>query len=156
MTQQFVEPEQNPDERNDDMSEDSVREDELEDEDIPMPQESADADDDDEYDVTRYVQGTILKTDHIEPGQTEHFQITAVGWITYEAKDGRRAEKKPLLDFDDGRQWALNKTNTETVSHAWGFDMRQWVGKGLGIHHDRTIKDPSGRRSGGLRVRIES
>ena len=107
-----------------------------------------------DLDVTRFVQGMGLKTEAIPPGQTEHFTITDVGWKVFEGKNGKPSEKKPLLTLDDDREWSLNIANAGICRDAWGPDMRKWIGHRIGAYHDRSVTDPNGRRSGGLRVRI--
>ncbi len=110
-----------------------------------------------DFSVTQFIQGKGLKTEHIEPGQTEWFTVIDVGWITYDAKNGRKADTKPLLTLDgedNEREWSLNVTNTIICNDAWGDDMRQWIGKKIGAYHDRSVQNPQGGRSGGLRVRI--
>jgi len=37
---------------------------------------------------------------------------------------------------------------------AWGKDARTWVGRMFDAYYDASVRDPSGKKTGGLRVRV--
>ena len=98
--------------------------------------------------------GEFLKTKDVEAGDLT-FGITHVEKVTFKPKGEKTAEKKLVLTLggDPVRKLSLNDTNLRTLIDAWGHDAARWVGKVFDAYYDKTVRDPSGKRTGGLRVR---
>jgi len=109
-------------------------------------------------DVSQLLGGEYLRAADVELGPLT-FGITCVQYETFEAKgEKKKAEKKVVLtlDGDPVRKLALNQTNLQTLMDAWGKDARLWVGKVFDAYFDKTVRDPSGKPTGGLRVRVRA
>ena len=106
-------------------------------------------------DVSKFVAGDYLKTSDVKDGDLT-FGITHIEVEMFEAKGDRKAEKKIvlILDGDPPRKLSLNQTNLQTLMDAWGKDARSWIGKAFDAYYDGSVRDPSGKRSGGIRVRV--
>ena len=101
--------------------------------------------------------GEYLKTKDVEHGDLT-FGIARVEKVTFEAKGDRAADKKVVLTFegDPVKKLSLNQPNLQTLFEAWGKDATRWTGLMLDCYFDRTVRDPGGRLTGGVRVRARS
>ena len=106
-------------------------------------------------DVTQFLGSEYLSVKDVEAG-TLTFGITAVSKEQFEAKKGQKPQKPRLvltLDGDPPRKLSLNATNLTVLIEAWGADARLWIGYMFDAYLDKTVRDPSGKQTGGLRVR---
>jgi len=70
-----------------------------------------------------YLSAAMVKSEKLE-GKSLTIKSTAVETI--------REREKILLSFNEtGKEMLLNKTNAQLLSHAFGEDYGQWVGKRL-------------------------
>ena len=98
---------------------------------------------------------TYLGTKDVHAGPLT-FGIAKVEIEHFPAKGDKKAERKLVLSLagDPPRKLSLNQTNLQTLTDAWGTDARNWVGQVFDAYCDRTVRDPSGKVTGGLRVRV--
>lgn len=108
---------------------------------------------DDELDVSKELKrGDYLKKADVEAGPLT-FGVKSVDWQSFDARDGKPAEKRLVLtlDGDPVRKLALNKTNLEVFADAWGPKAKYWVGCMFDAFFDPNVF-MHGKRTGGLRV----
>ena len=106
-------------------------------------------------DVSKLISGEYLKAKDVEAGPLT-FGILRAEMETFKAKGEKKAETRLVLTLegDPLRKLSLNQTNIQTLMDAWGKDARRWVGKCLDAFFDKSVRDPSGKLTGGLRVRV--
>ena len=73
----------------------------------------------------------------------------------FEAKNGRPAEDKWVVYFDDDRYLGLNKTNLALLVKLFGKHHRALGRQALTVYKDESVSF-GGRLTGGLRVRRPS
>jgi len=103
-------------------------------------------------DVSADLTGSFLKQSDFETDPAITFTISRVERTHFEAKNGRPAEDKWVVHFDDDRQLGLNKTNLALLAKWFGKKPSAWTGKRITVYRDESISF-GGRLVGGLRVR---
>lgn len=108
--------------------------------------------DDLDDDVSADLTGQFLKQSDFPNDTGLTFTIARVEKIHFEAKNGRPAEDKWVVFFEDDRCLGLNKTNLALLVKFFGKHHRAWVGKAVAVYKDESVSF-GGRLVGGLRVR---
>jgi hypothetical protein len=103
-------------------------------------------------DVSGDLSGSYLKQSDFENDSAIMFTIRRVEKKAFEAKNGRPAEEKWVLTFDDERCFGLNKTNLRLMVKWFSKHWRTWIGKKITVYRDESISF-GGRLVGGLRIR---
>lgn len=62
-------------------------------------------------------------------------------------------DKGPVITFSNEKKLRLNKTNGIMLGELFGEDCDAWVGKEVVVYVDKTVRGPSGKVTGGLRIR---
>lgn len=105
-------------------------------------------------DVSALQSGTYLGAKDVKDGDVT-FAVRSAAIEEFEGKDGKKGERKLVLTLDEDpvQKLSLNDTNLTMLIAAWGKDARRWAGKLFEAYFDPTVRDPSGKKTGGLRVR---
>ena len=106
-------------------------------------------------DVSSDLTGSFLKQSDFDRDAAITFTITRVEKAHFDAKNGRPAEDRWVVHFDNDRQLGLNKTNLSLLAKWFGKKPSVWVGKRITVYKDESISF-GGRLVGGLRVRRPS
>lgn len=106
----------------------------------------------DDDDVSSDLSGNYLNAADFENGIGRRFTIASVVKQLYEAKNGKPAESKRVLTFDDGHCLGLNKTNLRLLAKWFGTKSSAWVGKTVTVYRDESVQF-AGRLTGGWRLR---
>lgn len=103
-------------------------------------------------DVSGDLQGTFLsKKDFSDEPQS--FVISRVERVHFEARNGRSAQSRWCVIFDDERRLSLNKTNLTILARHFGANAALWRGRTISVERDDSISF-GGQLVGGLRVRV--
>lgn len=84
---------------------------------------------------------------------TEPTKVIIAGIEFAEFERDGKTEKEPRLLFDDGKVMSLNKTNATMLSNLFGDETDKWTGKEIVIYVDPNVRNPEGKKTGGVRVR---
>ena len=93
-----------------------------------------------------YPAGEFMKKEDV-PASGSQFVIASVSVEEIGGED-----RKPVVKFQDGRKFVLNKTNAGRISFALGTsEVEQWAGKTITLYNDPTV-EYGGKMVGGIRV----
>lgn len=109
----------------------------------------------DDDDVSGDLRGDYLSPTDFDDGIGRRFTIASVAKHLYEGKNGKPAEQKRVLTFDDGHCLGLNKTNLRLLAKWYGTRASAWVGKDVTVYRDESVQY-AGRLVGGWRLRRPS
>lgn len=109
-------------------------------------------------DVRSFLGSEYLNAKDVEDGVLT-FAVASVSKEEFEAKKGEKKQKPRLVltcEGDPVRKLSCNATNLQTFIDGWGTDARLWNGGVFDAVYDKTVRDPSGKQTGGLRVRLRA
>jgi hypothetical protein len=111
-----------------------------------------------DLDVTSDLVRVYISAEEVKKGGPLTCLITWAEREEFEARGDRPASTKVVLTLagDPVRKLPLNKVNLGTLSDEWGVQAGLWIGKTFEAYFDKSVTDPNGKRTGGLRVRVPS
>ena len=108
----------------------------------------------DDYDVNDYMGSDFVQKDELVKSGAQRKRITGVEQGDGLPRDGKTVPELVLV-FSDGKKHGLRtKTNKETLRDAYGSRTNGWIGKVIELYVDPSVRNPSGQKVGGIRIRI--
>jgi hypothetical protein len=109
----------------------------------------------DDFDVDDFnTPGDFITTAELRTGGPQAKRIAGV-----ERRDGfkdknGKVQPELVLVFSDGRKAGLRaKVNRVDLAEAYGKRTSGWIGKAVELYCDKEVRNPSGAKVGGLRLR---
>ncbi len=104
-------------------------------------------------DIRASFKSTYLKASDIPEGQFVPVTIDRIEEANM-AQEGHPADNKPVMYFvGKEKGMVLNKTNSEAVAAAFGYETDDWTGKRISLYITAT-NTPDGKPCMGLRISI--
>jgi len=104
-----------------------------------------------------------MKLSEMFPGQylkkedlPNPLRVTLANTYREEVTANGRKTMESVVSFSDAgiKPMILNVTNGHTIGDAYGDESDNWRGKVVELYHDPLVEYPTGKRVGGIRVRI--
>ena len=108
----------------------------------------------DDYDVNDFMGSDFVQKDELK-GKGQRKRITSVEQRDgLPKKDGKVLPELVLVFSDDKKFGLRTRANQETLRDEFGARTRGWIGKVIELYVDPSVRNPSGQKVGGIRIRI--
>lgn len=109
-----------------------------------------------DYDVDDFsTGGKFIKKDELKATGSERKKIQSVERrLSQPDKNGKPVPELVLIFSDETKLGLRAQTNRDELRAAFGRHTSAWIGKVIELYVDPSVRNPSGARVGGIRIRV--